>query len=91
VDQRLVRLGLFGSQAPQLSEKPWSDTDGNQLLGVASRLSGICLTLFTLCLARADDADRFFVIFQPPKLLLGKKIPFQIYTRLLTVPIVNSS
>src|SRR5713226_4340598 len=33
----------------------------------SSRLSGICLALFARALARADDADRFFVISRVPE------------------------
>src|SRR3981189_3726992 len=37
--------------------------------GISERfnaLSGICLALFAGCLARADDAYRFFFILEPP-------------------------
>ena len=35
VDQSLIRFGLLGSQAAELSEKPRSDADGDQLLRIA--------------------------------------------------------
>jgi hypothetical protein len=37
VDEGLVGLCLLGSQAAELSEKPRSNADGNQLLGVAGQ------------------------------------------------------